>query len=71
MAKKATKKEDTATKKPTTKKTVKKVEKVELDKKRMYAIEATNSSYLAKGKIYNVTGEIAEILINSGQAKMK
>lgn len=69
MAKKATEKKEAtkATKKPTTKK----VEKVELDHSKMYSIEALSGKHLIKGNEYQVSGDVAEILVNSGQAKLK
>lgn len=70
MAKKATKKEEPA-KKKAVKKVETKVEKVQFDKKQIYEIEGLKSRSLVNGKTYKVTGEIAEILINSGQAKLK
>lgn len=71
MAKKATEKKEATTAKATKKPTAKKVEKVELDKSKMYSIEALAGKHLIKGKTYQVSGDVAEILVNSGQAKLK
>lgn len=67
MAKKATEKKEATEKKPT----ATKVEKVQLEKNKTYSIEALESKTLIKGKTYQVGGNVAEILINSGQAKLK
>ena len=78
MAKKATTKKateskkaevktaDKATKKPTAKK-----DKVSLDKSKVYEIEGVGGRHIVKGKVYRVSGDVAEILINSGKAKIK
>lgn len=65
MAKKATTSKKPAARKPATKK------KVTFDHAKTYEVEAVASKHLEKGKIYKVTGEIAEALVNSGQAKVK
>jgi competence protein ComGC len=67
MAKKANTKKEATTKKPTTKK----VEKVTLDHSKTYSIEALSGKHLIKGNEYQVSGDVAEILVNSGQAKLK
>jgi hypothetical protein len=71
MAKKATTKKESNEAKATKKPAPKKIEKVELEKYKMYSIEALSGKHLIKGKTYQVSGDVAEILVNSGQAKLK
>lgn len=71
MAKKATTKKESNEPKTEKKPTAKKVEKVTLEKSKIYEIEAFGGDHLEKGKIYKVSGDVAEILVNSGKAKLK
>lgn len=68
MAKKETTKKAPAKKAPAKKATSK---KLTFERSKKYKVEAVASPYLVKGKEYEVTGEIAELLVNSGQAKLK
>lgn len=45
--------------------------KIDLDHNKTYTIVALSSPHLIDGKEYKVTGEIAEILIEKGIAKLK
>jgi hypothetical protein len=71
MAKKATTKKESNEPKATKKPTAKKVEKVSLERSKIYEIEALDGKHLIKGKSYKVSGDVAEVLVNSGQAKLK